>query len=189
MKKPTLLLHSCCAPCSSSVIERLSNNYDITVFYYNPNIYPAEEYEKRKNEQVRLLKQLNIPLIEGKYEPEKYFACIKGFENQGEGEPRCYQCYKLRITETFNKAKELGFDYFTTTLSVSPMKNAKWINEIGLALQTEKCKCLVEDFKKKDGYKRSIELSKKYDLYRQNYCGCEASLRRSLFNRTKSVIK
>jgi len=174
--KPTLLLHSCCAPCSSSVIERLKNDYDITVFYYNPNIYPKEEYAKRKNEQIRLLKQLEINLIEGKYEPEKYFDCIKGFENQKEGEPRCYECYKLRLNETFKKAKELNFDFFTTTLSVSPMKNARWINEIGIAIQNEKCKFLVEDFKKKDGYKRSIELSKEFDLYRQNYCGCEASL-------------
>lgn len=173
--KPTLLLHSCCAPCSSSVIERLSGNYEIIVFYYNPNIYPEEEYVKRMDEQIRLLQQLNIKFLEAKYEPEKYSECIKGLENQNEGEARCYKCYKLRIWETFKKAKSLNFDFFATTLSVSPMKKAGWINEIGLEIQDEFCKFLAEDFKKRDGFKRSLELSKKYNLYRQNYCGCQKS--------------
>lgn len=173
--KSTLLLHSCCAPCSSSVIERLCKNFEITVFYYNPNIYPKDEYIKRKDEQFRLLKQLNIKFIEGKYEPEKYLKCLQNFKNQKEGETRCYQCYKLRLSETFKKAQELNFDFFTTTLSVSPMKKANWINEIGLKLQNKSCKFLAEDFKKKDGFKRSVELSKIYNLYRQIYCGCQMS--------------
>ena len=183
--KSTLLLHSCCAPCSSSVIERLCKNFEITVFYYNPNIYPKDEYIKRKDEQFRLLKQLNIKFIEGKYEPEKYLKCLQDFQNQKEGETRCYQCYKLRLSETFKKAQELNFDFFTTTLSVSPMKKANWINEIGLELQNKSCKFLAEDFKKKNGFKRSVELSKIYNLYRQTYCGCQMSYETSKAKKVK----
>lgn len=175
--KPKLLLHSCCAPCSTTVIEKLVPDFDITVLYYNPNIYPKEEYILRKNEQKKLLNILNINLIEDEYEPEEYCKNMKSFENQKEGEHRCYECYKLRLTRTFEKAKALNYKFFTTTLSVSPQKNAKWINEIGLKLENEHCKFLVRDFKKQDGYKHSIELSKKYDLYRQNYCGCKNSIR------------
>ena len=175
-RKKKLLLHSCCGPCSTAVIERLAPEYDLTVFYYNPNIFPREEYEKRLSEQKRLLEILNIPFIEGKFLPEEYFECIRGYEMQNEGEERCYKCYQLRLRKTFEFAKENNFEIFTTTLSVSPRKNAKWINEIGEKLQNEKLKFLVADFKKKDGYKRSIELSKQYNLYRQHYCGCAKSM-------------
>lgn len=174
--KPKLLLHSCCGPCSTSVIERLVENYDITVFYFNPNIFPYEEYLKRLNEQKRLLKILNIPFIEGEYNQEIFNNALIGCENQKEGELRCFKCYELRLKHTFEKALELNFDYYTTTLTVSPRKNAVWVNHIGSNMQSDKLKFLSADFKKKDGYKRSIELSKVYNLYRQHYCGCKNSL-------------
>lgn len=174
--KPKLLLHSCCGPCSTSVIERLVENYDITVFYFNPNIFPYEEYLKRLNEQKRLLKILNIPFIEGEYNQEIFNNALIGCENQKEGELRCFKCYELRLKHTFEKALELNFDYYTTTLTVSPRKNAVWVNHIGSNMQSDKLKFLSADFKKKDGYKRSIELSKFYNLYRQHYCGCKNSL-------------
>jgi len=173
--KNSLLLHSCCAPCSSAVIERLLFDYQITVFYYNPNIFPEEEYVLRKKNQQKLLDILQIPFIEGDYEPILYEECMKDFKNQKEGSIRCYNCYKLRLQKTFETAKNLCFENFTTTLSISPQKNAVWVNEIGISLQDNNCKFLLADFKKKDGYKRSIELSKKYDLYRQTYCGCKIS--------------
>ncbi|MDD2227040.1 MAG: epoxyqueuosine reductase QueH [Clostridia bacterium] len=173
--KNSLLLHSCCAPCSSAVIERLLPDYQITIFYYNPNIFPEEEYLLRKKNQQKLLDILQIPFIEGNYEPTLYEEYMKDFKNQKEGSVRCYNCYKLRLEKTFETAKKLSFENFTTTLSISPRKNAIWINEIGTSLQDNDCKFLVADFKKKDGYKRSIELSKKYDLYRQTYCGCKTS--------------
>lgn len=174
---PTLLLHSCCAPCSSYVLEYLSDYFNITIFYYNPNITDFSEYQKRIEEQKRLIKQLpvkhEIKFIEGKYEPECFFEISKGLEDLKEGEARCLKCYYLRLEETAKKAQELQFDYFTTTLSVSPYKKAFKLNQIGNVLSKEyKVNYLYSDFKKKNGYKRSIELSKKYNLYRQDYCGC-----------------
>ena len=174
---PTLLLHSCCAPCSSYVLEYLSNYFKITIFYYNPNITNKDEYQKRVNEQKRLISELKvkngIKFIEGNYEPERFLEISKGLEDLKEGGARCIKCYFLRLEETAKCAKEKGFDYFTTTLSVSPYKNALWINEIGRELEDKyKVKWLYSDFKKKDGYKKSILLSQKYNLYRQNYCGC-----------------
>lgn len=168
-----LLLHSCCGPCSSSVIERLRDYFDITVIYYNPNIEPKEEYEKRKSEQLRLLNELEIKIMDIDYLNNEYHKKIKGYENEPENGLRCPLCFELRLDKTASKAKENNFDYFGTTLTVSPHKNSKIINEIGLKLEEKYgVKFLLSDFKKEDGYKRSIELSKKYDLYRQDYCGC-----------------
>lgn len=175
-----LLLHSCCAPCSSAVIEKLRNEFDITVFYYNPNIYPKDEFERRLEEQKKFLNQIKIPYIECEYNPKEYEKIITDYKDLGEGSQRCYHCYVLRLLKTCLYAKENGFDIFCTTLSVSPHKNAKWINEIGLNLQEEfDMAFLVADFKKNDGYKRSLELSKVYDFYRQNYCGCAKSAERT----------
>ena len=179
---PKLLLHSCCAPCSSYVLEYLSEYFDITIFYYNPNISPIEEFNKRVEEQKRLISELpvknKISFIEGNYENNKYEELIKGLETEKEGGSRCHLCYKLRLEETAKLAKEKGFDYFTTTLSISPYKNSKVLNEIGEELgKTYNINYLYADFKKKDGYKRSIELSKIYGLYRQDYCGCTYSKR------------
>lgn len=168
-----LLLHSCCGPCSSSVIERLKDYFDITVIYCNPNIEPKEEYEKRKSEQLRLLNELGIKFMDIDYLNNEYHKKIKGYENEPENGLRCPLCFELRLDKTASKAKENNFDYFGTTLTVSPHKNSKIINEIGLKLEERYgVKFLLSDFKKEDGYKRSIELSKKYDLYRQDYCGC-----------------
>ncbi|MDY3756808.1 MAG: epoxyqueuosine reductase QueH [Bacilli bacterium] len=168
-----LLLHSCCGPCSSSVIERLRDYFDITVIYYNPNIEPKEEYEKRKSEQLRLLNELGIKFMDIDYLNNEYHEKVKGYENEPENGLRCPLCFELRLDKTASKAKENNFDYFGTTLTVSPHKNSKIINEIGLKLEEKHgVKFLLSDFKKEDGYKRSIELSKKYDLYRQDYCGC-----------------
>lgn len=168
-----LLLHSCCGPCSSSVIERLRDYFDITVIYYNPNIEPKEEYEKRKSEQLRLLNELGIKFMDIDYLNNEYHEKVKGYENEPENGLRCPLCFELRLDKTASKAIENNFDYFGTTLTVSPHKNSKIINEIGLKLEEKYgVKFLLSDFKKEDGYKRSIELSKKYDLYRQDYCGC-----------------
>ena len=179
---PTLLLHSCCAPCSSYVLEYLSNYFKITIFYYNPNISPKEEFDKRIEEQKRLIDELpvknKVEFIEGKYDNDKYEDSIKGLEQEKEGGSRCHICYRLRLEETAKIAKEKGFDYFTTTLSISPYKNAKVLNEIGEELgKIYNISYLYADFKKRDGYKRSIELSRIYNLYRQDYCGCEYSKR------------
>lgn len=174
---PTLLLHTCCAPCSSAVIERLAKDFKITVFYYNPNIEPYEEYLKRKEEQKKFLKVFPSPnplnFLDCDYENEEFKKLALGLEKEKEGGPRCFRCYRLRLLKTAQKAKELGFDYFTTSLSISPYKNAQKLNEIGLELE-QVCgvSYLVSDFKKNDGYKKSILFSKEYNLYRQDYCGC-----------------
>ena len=174
---PTLLLHTCCAPCSSAVIERLAKDFKITVFYYNPNIEPYEEYLKRKEEQKKFLKVFPSPnplnFLDCDYENEEFKKLALGLEKEKEGGPRCFKCYRLRLLKTAQKAKELGFDYFTTSLSISPYKNAQKLNEIGLELE-QVCGVpyLVSDFKKNDGYKKSILFSKEYNLYRQDYCGC-----------------
>lgn len=175
----TLLLHACCAPCSSSVLERLSDFFKITIFYYNPNITDQEEYDKRLEEIHRFTSILNkntkykISIIDGRYEPNEFFSIAKNLEKEPEKGKRCYLCYQLRLEETAKIAKEKNFDYFTTTLSLSPYKNSNWINEIGENLKDHyHVNYLYSDFKKKNGYQRSIELSKKYNLYRQNYCGC-----------------
>lgn len=178
--KPSLLLHACCAPCSSYCIEYLHKYFDITLFFYNPNIFPAEEYAHRINELKRLVTEmgLSIPVLEAENDTESFYALAKGRENIREGGARCFDCYRLRLKKTAQLAREKGFDYFTTTLSISPLKNSKKLREIGLELEGEYgVKNLPSDFKKKEGYKRSIELSKKYNLYRQNYCGCEYSVR------------
>lgn len=181
---PRLLLHSCCAPCSSYCLSYLAQYFQITVFYYNPNISPEEEYRKRVTEQKRLIGELPvrhaISFAEGKYDPESFYQMAEGLEDMPEGGSRCFRCYELRQREAAAYAKTQGFDYFTTTLSVSPHKNAQKLNEIGLRLAKEYgVPYLVSDFKKKGGYLRSIELSKEYGLYRQNYCGCEFSRRQS----------
>ena len=179
---PTLFLHSCCAPCSSYVLEYLSEYFKITIFYYNPNIYPEEEYLKRVAEQKRLISQLptknKVDFEEIGYDSSEFFNAVKGLENIPEGGERCFVCYKLRLEKTAKLAAEKGFDYFTTTLSISPYKNAQKLNEISEELgEIYKVKALPADFKKKEGYKRSIELSAEYNLYRQNYCGCVFSKR------------
>ena len=176
-KVPNLLLHSCCAPCSSYVLEYLSDYFSITLYYYNPNISPREEYEKRVREQKMLIGKMPLKhpvnFQEGVYEPDKFYDMAKGMETVPEGGERCFRCYELRLSEAANAAKELGADYFTTTLSISPLKNAGKLNEIGIRLGEQfGVNYLVSDFKKKNGYKRSIELSREYDLYRQDYCGC-----------------
>ena len=177
---PSVLLRSCCATCSSYVIEYLSEYFHLTIFYYNPNISPREEYDKRKNEQVRLIKEMNtkysVDIIDCDYDNDLYEVKIKGLENEPERGRRCDVCFNLRLEKTAYKAKELNYDYFATTLTVSPYKNAVLINEIGLAIGNDfGINYLVSDFKKKNGYKRSIELSHEYNLYRQNYCGCKYS--------------
>ncbi len=173
----TLLLHSCCAPCSSYVLKYLSEYFKITLLYFNPNIFPEEEYSKRVNEQKRLINELPvrnpIEFLEGRYEPKEFFEAVRGLENEPEGGRRCMVCYEMRLREAAIYASEMGFDYFTTTLSISPLKNADRINEIGTRLGMEYgVKHLPSDFKKKEGYKQSVELSKEYNLYRQNFCGC-----------------
>jgi len=180
-KVPRLLLHSCCAPCSSYVMEYLSEYFEITVFFYNPNIYPPEEYEMRVKEEERLIKEMPfrhpVRLVEGTYDPERFYAAAKGLEKEPEGGRRCEKCYELRLFEAAKMAKEGGYDYFTTTLTISPLKPAPKLNEIGERIGAEVgVAYLNSDFKKKDGYKRSIQLSKEYGLYRQNYCGCVYSL-------------
>lgn len=174
--QPKLLLHSCCGPCSSYVITYLKDYFDITILYYNPNIEPEEEYLKRKNEQKRLIKELNIPtlkFLDCDYENSEFRNICKGYEKEIEGGKRCERCFNLRLNYTAKVAKLHNFEYFGTTLTVSPHKNATLINAIGNNLANlYNLKWLYSDFKKKDGYKKSITISKQYDLYRQNYCGC-----------------
>jgi predicted adenine nucleotide alpha hydrolase (AANH) superfamily ATPase len=176
-ERPSLLLHACCAPCSSYVLEYLSRYFRITLFFYNPNIAPAEEYEARLAELRRLVHEMgldsDVSILEGNYAPDRFSALAEGLEALPEGGTRCSLCYRMRLSETARVATEGGFDYFCTTLSISPYKNAAWLNEIGQD-EGEKhgVKYLVSDFKKKNGYKRSCELSAEYGLYRQDYCGC-----------------
>ena len=178
----SLLLHACCAPCSTACLERLADFFKVTIFYYNPNITEKHEYEKRIEEIKKLLTLINpkykVELLEGDYNPKVFLDMSKGLETEPERGKRCYKCYELRLRETAHIASKLGFNNFCTTLTLSPHKNCNWINEIGEKLNTEyESNYLYSDFKKKEGYKRSIELSKKYDLYRQDYCGCIYSKR------------
>lgn len=180
---PKLLLHSCCAPCSSRCIEYLTNYFDITVLYYNPNISPEEEYNKRKEEQIRFLKEFKsknkIDFLDIEYNYDDFLNIAKGLEDVPEGGERCFKCYNLRLEKTAMIAKEKNYDYFGTTLTVSPYKNSQVLNKIGSELESKySVKYLYSDFKKNEGYKRSIELSKQYNLYRQNYCGCVYSKER-----------
>jgi len=177
-----LLLHSCCAPCSSYVLEYLSEYFEITIFYYNPNIYPETEYAKRVAEQQALIDQMKpkypISFETGRYDRNEFLKIAKGLEQISEGGERCFKCYELRLKEAARQAAAGGYDYFTTTLSISPMKNAAKINQIGERVGQEYgVNHLPSDFKKRGGYQRSIELSKEYGLYRQDYCGCEFSIR------------
>ena len=182
-KAPSLLLHSCCAPCSSYVLEYLASFFDITVLYYNPNISSSEEYRKRMEEEKRLIGIYNeekkgypIKMMDVDHEPEVFYETVKGLEHCKEGGERCFACYELRLRKTVELAKENGFDYFGTTLTISPLKNAQKLNETGERLgELEQVKWLYSDFKKKGGYLRSIELSEKYGLYRQDFCGCSYS--------------
>lgn len=185
---PSLLLHSCCAPCSSYCIEYLSQYFNITVFYYNPNIYPEEEYQHRKAEQKRLIGEMKtkypVKMLDCDFESDAFYNAVKGLESCREGGERCFICYRLRLQKTAQAAKIGNFDFFTTTLTISPLKNAQKINEIGGELGKKYgVPFLPSDFKKKNGYKRSIELSREYSLYRQNYCGCifSQNAERSIF--------
>ncbi len=176
-KAPTLLLHSCCAPCSSYVIEYLSRYFEITVFYYNPNISPEEEYRYRTEEVKRLIRELPtehpVHFIEGKYDPERFYEAARGLEKVPEGGERCEKCFRLRLSEAAEYAEKGGFDYYTTTLTISPMKNAALLNSIGMEeAEGRSIVWLPSDFKKKNGYHRSVELSQEYGLYRQDFCGC-----------------
>ncbi len=176
-KTPSLLLHSCCAPCSSHCIEYLSECFNITVFYFNPNIYPEEEYRMRAKEQKSFIERFpaknEVSFIEGEYDTKAFYDMAKGLEDVKEGGERCFKCYELRLRETAELAKKLNFDLFTTTLSISPLKNAEKLNEIGGKLAEEYgVGYLFSDFKKGEGYKRSTEISREYGMYRQDYCGC-----------------
>lgn len=186
----TLLLHACCAPCSSYVLEYLSGIFDITLFFYNPNITETEEYMQRKQELIRLAGHFPVKFLEGEYDRENFYKNSQGFEQLPEGGQRCFQCYEQRLRATAERAGAGGYDFFTTTLSISPHKNAGKLNEIGERLAQEyKVKHLPADFKKRNGYKRSIELSAEYGLYRQNYCGCiyskEAAMKSSIADKRK----
>lgn len=181
-RTPSLLLHSCCAPCSSYVLEYLSKYFQITVFYYNPNIYPPSEYKEREAEQERLIKEMEfvhpVRFLSGTYCPEEFYQAAKGLEQEPEGGKRCTECFRLRLTEAAKAAINGGFDYFTTTLTISPLKDAQRLNELGEEIGKEYgVPFLNSDFKKKNGYRRSTELSAEYGLYRQDYCGCVYSMR------------
>lgn len=182
VKTPKLLLHACCAPCSSACIERLGDIFKIDIYYYNPNIDNIDEYNKRLNEVIRFTKSFKtkypIDVIDGGYDSDTFFKMAKGLEEEPERGKRCYKCYKLRLKKTSEYASDNNYDYFATTLTLSPYKNSNWINEIGEELdKNTKSTYLYSDFKKKNGYKRSIELSREYNLYRQDYCGCIYSVR------------
>ncbi len=186
-----VLLHSCCAPCSSTCIERLTSYFDITILYYNPNIEPYDEYIKRKNEEIRFIREYpninKLDIIDCDYDNEKFLDIAKGLEDEPERGKRCLKCYNLRMEYTANKAKELGYDYFATTLTLSPLKDSQVLNNIGYAISKRVgILYLPSDFKKQNGYKRSIELSKEYNLYRQNFCGCKYS-KKVLENTYKSI--
>lgn len=188
--RPTLLLHACCAPCSSYVLEYLSKHFDITLLFYNPNISPEEEFSFRESELKRLIEEMPLPdgisVITEDYNADEFYSAVKGLEGLSEGGERCRKCYRLRLSKTAKIAKERGFDYFSTTLSISPYKNAEWLNSIGDAEGSDiGVKYLFSDFKKKNGYKRSCELSEQYSLYRQDYCGCEFSKREAIKKRTE----
>ena len=197
MNKKKILLHSCCAPCSTAVIERLADEYEITILYYNPNIYPEDEYLKRKGEELKYIEIFNnknndkkISFLDCDYESEVFYQKVKGFEDEREGGARCALCFRLRLEKTAKLAKENKFDIFGTTLTVSPHKNAEVINAIGKALENEVgVEYLVSNFKKQNGYKRSVELAKENDLYRQNYCGCEFALRIQMKEAPESLNK
>lgn len=177
-RKSKLLLHVCCAPCSTHVIQLLSREFEVTLFFYNPNIHPEQEYIQRLEDARRYAENVGIGLIEGAYEREKWFKFIKGFENEKEGGKRCEECFRMRLSRTAEKGVEIGSEFFTTTLTISPHKDARLINAIGREISnTYTIKFYEADFKKKDGFKRSVELSKKAGLRRQNYCGCIFSMR------------
>lgn len=175
--RPSLLLHACCAPCSSYTLEYLTDSFDIFLLFYNPNISPEDEYFKRKDELIRLVNEMPLEvkpeILDCDYNSDEFFSVVKGLENEPEGGSRCSLCYNLRLEKAAMEAKKLGLDYFASTLSISPMKNAEKLNRIGQELGAKYAVAhLPNDFKKKNGYKRSIELSKDYNLYRQDYCGC-----------------
>lgn len=179
-EKPRLLLHSCCGPCSGSVLEKLCGAFEVTLFYYNPNIAPYEEYVKRAGEQQRLLDELpfRVPMILGEWDSEAYYEAVRGLENAPEGGERCLKCFRLRLDATARAAAAGHFDYFTTTLTVSPHKNADNVNREGEAAgEAHHVRYLPSDFKKRDGYLRSLEISREHSLYRQDYCGCVYSMR------------
>ena len=191
--KPKLFLHACCAPCSTHCLLVLKKYFDIDIYFSNDNIYPKEEYDKRLEEINNFVKDFakNIKVIDDGYNPKDYYDAVKGKENLGERSIRCYECYKLRMKKTALKAKELGYEFFTTTLSLSPHKNSNWVNKIGYELEREiGIKYLYSNFKKENGYLDSIKLSEEYCLYRQNYCGCEFSLKeRIAYDRAKEENK
>lgn len=176
-RRPTLLLHACCAPCSSYVLEYLTKHFDITLFFYNPNISPKMEYDFRADELYRLVQEMGledrVSILHGTYEPKRFEEMARGLETLPEGGSRCKRCYEMRLSESARVAVERDFDFYTTTLSISPHKNAEWLNEIGDEMARRYgTRYLTSDFKKRNGYKRSCALSEEYHLYRQNYCGC-----------------
>lgn len=178
--RPRLLLHSCCGPCSTYVLDFLKDHFDISILFYNPNIYPEEEYFYRKEEQEALVEKmgLNIEVLPVDYRKEEFYTMAKGLEEEPENGARCLACYRLRLEEAAKVAREKGYDYFTTSLSISPHKDSQVLNQIGRTLEEKyRVKYLYSDFKKNDGFKKSVDLSKKYDMYRQDYCGCEFSMR------------
>lgn len=191
--RPTMLLHCCCAPCSTYVLEYLTEFFDITVYAFNPNIYPAEEFYKRRDEQERLLKEMELSsrvgFIGEEHCSELFYEAVKGLENTGERGRRCYECYRLRLARTAETARRLGFEYFTTTLSISPLKNADWLNEIGAELEGDGLRYFYSDFKKRNGFKRSTELCRQYCIYRQNYCGCVFSAREAEEREKRAALK
>lgn len=193
-KVPTLLLHSCCGPCSSYVLEYLTKYFSVTVLYFNPNIYPAKEYQHRLAEQRKIISLLPAPhkvsIMECSYDHKEFLEASKGLEKEREGGARCTECFKLRLKKTAELAKANGFDYYTSTLTVSPHKNSQLLNKLGYEIGEDVgIPHLPSDFKKREGYKRSIELSKEYDLYRQNYCGCEFSLREAREQQARKALE